>query len=661
MSPTIQPPDERRPPITPQLAMRVAIMGGVALALFGIVFFRLWFLQVLSGDQYLAEASSNRVRDVKIAAPRGEMVDRNGTVLVENRRALAVVVSPPRLPKDPVARHRLLTRLSKVIGVSTKPNRCKVGEQRKRLMDVACLVEQGVFHLPYADVVVKTDVSPAVNGYLGERAREFPGITTRTIFLRNYPFKESGAQLFGTIGQISEDQLDEEHYRGVKGGTIVGKSGLEYTYDRYLRGRDGATRIQVDAFGQATRYLRRRTPVPGSNLKLSIDLGLEKAGQAALKEGISLAQGIGNPARGAAYVALDPRNGEVLAMGSEPSFDPNQLTGRISQRRYDQLVGEERNYPQINRAISAAYPVGSTFKVVTAAAALATGIITSATPYTDTGTFMQGTLRRQNAGEAVFGTVTLNNALAYSVDTFFYWLGQRLNSPKPNGGPLQAWARKFGLGGTSGIDIGGEVKGTIPSAAWRRGRWRAELQCRKREHKANCYLADDRPWSEGDNSNLAVGQGDFLATPLQMAVAYAALENGGTIVRPHVGLQITDRDGAVLQKIDPRPARRIEIAELPAIQEALRAAANDAGGTSVDVFQDFPYEVHGKTGTAETSKGDQSWYVAYVDDPVKPIVVAATVESGGFGAESAAPAVRLILSQWFGVEKEVVVGTSRTR
>ncbi len=602
------------------------------------------------------------MRDVKIAAPRGEMVDRNGTVLVENRRAMAVIVSPPRLPDDAAARHRLLARLSRVIGVSTKPNPCKVGGDDKRIMDVECLVEQGVFTLPYADVTVKTDVSQAVTGYLGERIQEFPGITTRPIFLRHYPFKESGAQLFGTIGQISEDQLAEEHYRGVKGGTIVGKSGLEYTYDRYLRGTDGATRIQVDAFGQATGRLHRRVPVPGSNLKLSLDLGLEKAGQAALKEGISLAHLNGNAAQGAAYVALDPRNGEVLAMGSEPSFDPNQLTGRISTRRYNELVGEERGYPQINRAISAAYPVGSTFKIVTAAAALATGIITSATPYNDTGTFMQGTLERHNAGEVAYGTVTLHNALAYSVDTFFYWLGQRLNSPKPQGGPLQAWARKFGLGARTGIDIGGEVKGTIPSAAWRRGRWRAELKCRRREHKPNCYLADDRPWSEGDNSNLAVGQGDFLATPLQMAVAYAAIENGGTIVHPHVGLQITDRDGAVLQKIDPKATRHIGITELSAIQDALRAAANDAGGTSVDVFEGFPYEVHGKTGTAQVAgKPDQSWYVAYVDDPVKPIVVAATVEGGGFGAQAAAPAVRLILSQWFGVHKEVVVGTSQTR
>lgn len=673
----IQSPEDRRPPITPQLAMRVAIMGGVALALFGIVFFRLWFLQVLSGDQYLAEASSNRVRDVKIAAPRGEIVDRNGKILVANRRAVAVIVSPPRLPQDPQARHRLLVRLSRVTGVSTARHRCKVGNEHKRLMDYACLVEQGIFNLPYADVTLKTDVSRAVNGYLGERQQEFPGVTTRTIFLRSYPGKEVGAQLFGGTNLIAKDQLSEEHYRGVRAGTIVGTSGLEYAYDRYLRGRDGATRVQVDASGQAKGFLPTRQPVAGSNLKLSLDAGLERAGQAALKQGMALAGLNGNFAPGAAYVALDPRNGEVLAMGSEPSFDPNRLTGRLTKREYDALVGEQQNFPQINRAIGAAYPVGSTFKVVTAAAALAAGVITAGTAYTDTGAYVQGAVERQNAGGAVYGTVTLRNALSFSVDTFFYYLGERLNADpgsQPNGGPLQAWARKLGLGPTTGIDIGGEVSGTIPSPRWRDERNREQARCvrdharhkdpAKRRYKGVCAFADgsNRPWSVGDNSNLAVGQGDFLATPLQMAVAYAAIENGGTIVRPHIGLQITDRDGAVLQKIDPKPARRVQFTDLSAIQAGLRAAASEAGGTSADIFGDFPYPVYGKTGTAQVfGKPDQSWYVAYVPDPVKPIVVACTVEGGGFGAQAAGPAVRLILSQWFGVKREVIVGASKTR
>lgn len=673
---SLTPPEERRAPITPQLAMRVAIMGGVALALFAIVFFRLWFLQVLSGDQYLAQASTNRVRNVVIQAPRGEMIDRNGRTLVENRRAVAVVVSPTKLPEDEAARTRQLARLSRVLGMPTRPRRCRVGREVVRAMEVDCLVRQGVGSLPYADVTIKTDVSPPVYAYLAERQREFPAISIEQVFLRSYPYDEVGAQLFGTIGEVGPDQLKEDHYRGVRSGAVVGQSGLEYTYDRYLRGRDGATRVQVDAFGNAQGRLEKREPVPGANLRLSLDLHLQRAGQAALETGIGLANGHGNPSRGGAFVALDPRNGEVLAMGSAPSFDPNLLTRPISQRDYDEKLGEASNYPQINRAIAGAYPIGSTFKVVTAAAALAAGVVTPGSVYNDTGSFALGAQVRRNAGGAVFGAVAFREALQVSVDTYFYNLGMLLNADPvdhPDGGELQAWARKFGFGRETGIDIGGEADGTIPTPRWRDDLNRTQARCERmyrrdprrarRRYAAGCVFADgtNRGWTVGDNVSLAVGQGDFLATPLQLAVAYAAIENGGTVVRPHVGLKVADPYGRVLQEIDPKPARRIAIPDLTAIQDALHAAAQESGGTSADVFGDFPKPVYGKTGTAQhTGRADQSWYVAYVPDAQRPIVVAATVESGGFGAESAAPAVRLILSQWFGIRGEVVAGRSRT-
>ncbi|HET6448296.1 MAG TPA: penicillin-binding transpeptidase domain-containing protein, partial [Conexibacter sp.] len=331
----------------------------------------------------------------------------------------------------------------------------------------------------------------------------------------------------------------------------------------------------------------------------------------------------------------------------------------------------------INRAISAAYPVGSTFKIVTATAALTAGIITPATVYVDTGTFREGALVRRNAGGASYGAVSLSTALQVSVDTFFYDLGARLNADPtthPNGGQLQAWARRLGFGKPTGIDLGNEGSGIIPTPRWRDSRNRLQAKCvrtyakrpraARRAYPSGCVFADgeNRSWTEGDNTNLAVGQGDFLATPLQLAVAYAAIENGGTIVRPHVGLQVTDPDGRVLQQIAPKPARHVDIptVDLQAIRDGLHAAAQQSGGTSFDVMGSFPKPVYGKTGTAQTSRGDQSWYVAYVPDAVRPIVVACTVESGGFGAEAAAPAVRLILSQWFGVRKEIISGTSHT-
>jgi penicillin-binding protein 2 len=672
----IQSPDDRRTPITPQLAMRVAILGGIALALFGIVFFRLWFLQVLSGDQYLAQASTNRVRDVVVPAPRGEVRDRNGVAIVENRRAVSVIVSPPKLPHERARRHALYVRLSRVLGSSARPAPCRVGNRRLRLMDVQCLVEQKVFQLPYADVVVKSDVAAPVYSYLAERAQSFPGVSTEQVFLRSYPFRQIGAQLFGTIGQISPAELKQGHFRGVRGGALVGQSGLEYAYDHYLRGIDGATRIQVDANGRASGYLRRRPFTPGNDLSLSIDLRLQKAGQQALQTGIGLANANGNPADAGAFVALDPRNGEVLAMGSAPSFDPNILTKPITQGQYDRQLGQASGFPQINRAVAAAYPVGSTFKPITAAAALASlPGFTPGTVYDDTGTFKQGSLVRRNAGGAVYGPVALVDAIRQSVDTFFYNLGSQLNadpSSHPNGGALQTWARRFGMGAATGVDVGGETGGTVPSPHWRDERNRLQSQC-TRDHRIHpsprrqrfhglCAYADgtNRPWSVGDNTSLAVGQGDFLATPLQMAVAYAAIENGGTIVKPHVGLASVRNDGSLLQRSEPPPARRIHITGLGAIQEGLRAAASQPGGTSADVFAGFPEAVHGKTGTAQRAgHADQSWYVCYVPGP-KPIVVAVTIESGGFGAQAAAPAARLILSQWFGIKKQVVTGKSRT-
>jgi penicillin-binding protein 2 len=678
------PNDDRRTPITPQMAMRVAILGGVAFALFGIVFFRLWFLQVLSGDQYLAQASSNRTRSVAIQAPRGEITDRGGRPLVENRRAVSVMVTPSRLPKDKAKRHADLVRLSRVLGLSTKPEKCSSGA-RDQLdttprMDLECRIDIAVYQLPYADVTAKSDVKPAVYGYLAERQQQFPGVSTPNVFLRSYPYDSIGAQLFGTVGQISASQLKSAHFRGVKGGTIVGQSGLEYTYDQYLRGVNGAQRIQVDANGRAKGAQRTVAPKAGNDLRLSIDLGLQKAGQQALQTGIQLANGNGNPADAGAFVALDPRDGEVLGMGSSPSFDPNTIPKLTRAQYAAKFISRAGGSPQVDRATDGLYPVGSTFKVVTAAAAMAAGKISPGTVYDDTGSFKLGAQVRHNSGNASYGPVAMRDAFRYSVDTYFYSLGAALNVDplrNPNGGALQTWARQFGFGKTPAIDLPTSTSGTVPSPRWRDDRNRLQAECvsdlhksqrdrkYKRRFKGYCAYADgtNRTWSAGDNVSLAVGQGDFLATPLQMAVAYAAIENGGRIVKPHVGLRVTDRDGGIVTSVAGGTVRTLEIPNLRAIQDGLHAAASEQGGTSADVWTGFPskYQIFGKTGTAQhNGQADQSWYVCYIPDPVRPIVIAVTIEQGGFGAQAAAPAARLIASQWFAVKKVVKAGASHT-
>lgn len=668
----IDSPDDRRGQLSPQLAMRVAILGGIAFAIFGIIFFRLWFLQVLSGDQYLAEASSNRVRSVTIQAPRGEMVDRNGRVLVQNRSAVSIVVSPTRLPDDEdPAYAQLFRRLSWVLGISTRPKTCVFGSGRTRevktRMPLQCRVEQSMGALPYADVVVEPDASKAVYTYLAERAREFPGVETQNSWLREYPFRTVGAHLFGTVGQIDENGLRNPKFRGVRGGTIVGKNGLEYVYDHYLRGQNGSHRIQVDAQGRATgKRLPGREPVKGNDLKLSVDLDLQRVGQQALVVGKQMAQANGNPANGGAFVAMNPRSGEIYAMGSDPSYDPSLFAQPIiPEREYNELR-DDPDRPLFNRATQGTFAIGSTFKPVTIAAALAAGETSVGETWNDTGSWRSGAQVRRNAGGAVFGPVGLTEALSVSVDTFFYDLGARLNvDPRGNerGGPLQEWARKFGFGEPTGIDVGNEASGTIPDPAHIRELQDAERRCRRRDRTDNCFIADlNETWTVGDNVSFAIGQGDFLATPLQLATAYAAIENGGTIVRPHLWTEALNAREEVVDRYTAPAARKIEIPAIDTIRQGLLDSTTQQNGTSTDVFAGFGKPVYGKTGTAQiVNRPDQSWYVAYVPDPDRPIVVAAVIQNGGFGAQAAAPAVRQILSQWFyGDPGRAVAGSSTT-
>ncbi len=659
----IQVPEERRPTLSPQLAVRVAVLGGVALALFVIVFFRLWFLQVLSGDRYLAQARNNQERRIVLQAPRGTILDRNGAVLVDNRAAMSIQAVPTRLPAAPARRAELFRRLARLLGASPRRRPCRVGTSTLRLSDLRCTVERQHYQVPFANVTLEPDASRAQYSYLLEHQTQFPGVAAQPSYLRRYPFHGLAAQLFGTVGQVNTAELKDRNFAGVGQGTVVGQSGAEYSYDRYLRGVNGYERISVDSQGNTQGFRGERKPVAGKTLRLSLDLGLQREGQKALDAAQGLAHQNGNPGGGAAFVAMDPRDGEILGMGSSPTFDPNVFAKPISQRRYDALFGQSANYPQVNRAIAGAYPTGSTMKMITATAALESGTITPATVQDDSGSVVIGRIRFQNAGGAANGPVDLRNALRVSSDVYFYQLGAWMNSARPAGGPLQQWARRYGLGQDTGIDIQGEQPGNFPSPAWRARRNEQELRCEKRHRGRPCGISDLRSWSIGDNVNAAVGQGDVLASPLQMADAYSALANGGKLVRPHVGLQVEDGLGKVIQPIDPPARRRLKIAAAnrQAILDGLHLAASAPGGTSADVFKGFPKPVYGKTGTAQRpNQADQSWYVCYVPDPVRPIVVAVTVEKGGFGAQAAAPAARLILSQWFHLKKQLVAGSSKT-
>jgi penicillin-binding protein 2 len=679
----IQLPEDRRPPLTPQLALRVAVIGSFALAIFAILFFRLWFLQVLSGAQYAHAASVNRVRDISTAAPRGNIVDRSGTVLVQSEAVPAVLISPPDLPvpmtdallvAPPAADQALYDRLAGVLGMSRRSKPCKFFDPATqedvspRLMQIACAVSKEYALLPYSTVTIKTDVTSNVQYYLEERQDAFPGVEVQQVWLRKYPLQTVAAQLFGIVGRLNPQEVGKPHYRGVSQSDVVGQSGLEWYYDKYLRGQDGVQRVQVDALGHFQGNLPGVSARQGLMLKLALDVNLQRAGEAALQQAITN----NPPATAGAFVAMNPQSGEVYAMGSLPNFDPNIFTRPLSSAQYRALNNTQSGFPLINRAIQSAYPTGSTFKGITATAALSSGVWRLGDAYDDTGVYTNGPGdTRHNAGKAVYGVLGIVDAIRVSSDDFFYNLGRLMNDPKPKGGALQDWARKFGIGQPTGTDVGAETSGILPTPAWRAHQDKLELQCeqgigpfRGKGRHTTCLLADGRPWSVGDNENLAVGQGDLEASPLQLAIAYSALENGGTVVRPHVGLEIDATDGTLLQRVDPQPKRTFTINRQyrQAILTGLRDAASQPGGTSADVFAGFPEPVYGKTGTAERGlQANQSWYVCFVPSPTKPILVVVTVEQGGFGAQAAAPAARQILSQWFfGTRGPFVAGQSKT-
>jgi penicillin-binding protein 2 len=333
----------------------------------------------------------------------------------------------------------------------------------------------------------------------------------------------------------------------------------------------------------------------------------------------------------------------VLGLGSNPAYDPNVFAKGVRASVYKRLQDTDNGAPLANRATQGLYPTGSTFKLITATAALETGLITPSSVLFDGGSLTVGGVTFKNAGGVSHGALALPRALQVSSDVFFYRVG--LMADQRGGELIQKWARRLGLGHVTGIDLPGEGAGLVPTPEWRNRLFRRNLT--------------DRPWTPGDNINLAVGQGDLQANPLQMAVAYSAVANGGRIVTPHIAMRVEDNDGRILQEIEPGARRRVGISSSTreAIMQGLRAAANDPGGTSTGVFEGFPITVAGKTGTAERgAQGDQSWYIAAAPANDPRIVVATTIERGGFGAEAAAPATRRILASYFGIKGKKAIG-----
>jgi penicillin-binding protein 2 len=608
----------------------------LAVTVFCALFFRLWALQVISGERYLEDAKNNQIRTFRLQAPRGSIVARDGQILVSNTPGTIVQIWPAALEDIPDAeRGRMLRRLSGLLGLRQRQVRREVDE--RAASD------------PLTPVVIDTNVGDRRAAFLMEHQAEFPGVQISQAYLRHYDEGTIAAQFLGYVGEISKEQLDSRPREGYAAGDIIGQTGIEAAYDGYLRGTPGVGRVFVDALGRVTSERQfSQLPEAGDTVRLTIDANLQRAAEDAIGYGIRLAHEDGEwAADGGAVVAMDVRTGEILALASNPTYDPSIWVDR-DPKKIATLGRRAENHPTLNRAISGLYPPGSTFKPFTALAALREGMLTP-------DELIQCTGKRVIDGQTFMNwdpyknmPMTLPVALANSCDTYFYDVALRFYHREDS--PLQRWSRRMGFGRRSGIDVGPEESGLLPTPAWRRHYFKTEI---------------DKIWTSGDSVQLAIGQGDLLVTPMQMTRAYAMIANGGKLVEPHIVRSVEEprNEGeppVVLRPYTPKPPKDIGLdpTSVRVVQEALYDATHANYGTSQSVFGAFPVHIAGKTGTAEKfvqlpgyqGLRDQSWWCGYGPYEKPEIAVCALIENGGHGGTAAAPAALSVFEKYFHIE-----------
>jgi len=633
--------------LTPGLAVRVGVLGIVALAVFALLFFRLWSLQVLSGARYLNEAQNNQLRTIRIEAPRGPILDREGRVIVGNVPGTAVKLWVGDMPKK-AGRYRMIRRLAAVLDVPVARLAREVDDRR---VD------------PLTPITVKTAVHDDQVYYLQEHASEFPGVQIQQTYLRDYPYQSLAAQVLGYVGEISPQELKARQGQKAdyRGGDTIGKSGVEAAFDGYLRGASGAAQIRVDSLGRPQSPLElRRDARPGTAVRLTLDIKLQRAAERAIREGIALARANKQyNVAGGAVIAIDPRDGAVRAMASYPTYKPSVYVGRIDPKKLAPLVNNDAakaaNFPGLNRVTQVAYPPGSTWKPVTALAAMQEHLLSPYSSIQCTGSATYGADKQvfRNWDPYVNRPMTLPEALATSCDTYFYDVGNRFyQGGAAERSRLQQWARKFGFGAPTGLDIGNEAPSwqtIVPTPAWRKQTFKSDW---------------DKAWNPGDSIQLAIGQKDITVTPLQMARFYAMIANGGKLVTPYVvsGVEqpgTNEQQPVTLQQFPPDPPRDagVDPAALQAVREGLYDATHSTNGTSSGVFGSYPISISGKTGTAEKVVNlpgypvghieNQSWWCGYGPSDDARLVVCAVIENGGHGSAAAAPAALRVFEQYF--------------
>lgn len=575
----------------------------VCLVLFAVLLGRMVYLQLWRGDYYAKQSDGNRLRQSRILAPRGIIYDSEGKELVNNLPGYAVV-----LQKQSSYKPETLQRLSNLLQMPVEEINAKIKASENF----------------YEPILLKNNLDQQMVTKIEEQRRYMPEVMLSVQPIRNYPYHELAVHALGYVGEVSSYEIEQGLFKNISQGSLVGKGGLEKTYDKYLRGEDGAFMEEVDVAGNVVKHYDSVQPIPGKNLKLTIDYELQKELEAFTDKHLAFlrSSGIAPGARAAAVVAIDPRNGAVRAMVSRPGYDPNWFVHGISSKNWNS-INNDPNYPMNNKVITGEYPPGSTFKIVTGSAAFELKKVGLNEPIFDGG-FHPMVPTMGNAGGEVLGWLTFIKALAMSDNVYFYELGYRVGIDN-----IEKYAHIFGFGERTGIDLEGESKGLVASKKVKRKIW-------------------DEDWRLGDTFNAAIGQGFNLTTPIQLSVMLSIVANGGTKYQPYLVDSITNSDGSLFEKPKRAEGKHIDVSQQTIDYIRMGMSATTQEGGTASYFAGLPKPIAGKTGTAENSHGrDHGLFVAYgpVDDP--ELVVVCIVEQGGFGSIAAGPIVYKAFEEFF--------------
>jgi penicillin-binding protein 2 len=602
-----------------QLERKAGLYSIAVLLVFGILVGRIGMLQIVRGQYYEKLSEGNRIRLVNIPAPRGTISDRYGQTLVSNRPAYTVSLMYLNV-KDMNA---TIEKLAPILEMPVAEISKKVEASRSRLFE---------------PIKIKQDIGPAVHTRIEEMRDELPGVIIEVEQVRDYLHNDLAFHAVGYVGEITEEQLGQPRFgeHGYRAGDIVGKDGLEDVYDELLKGTDGGQQVEVDHRGKPARILGQIAPKPGNNLTLTLDAGLQRVAEETLRKMMAQAREgkFGRPypnAKAGAAVAIDVRSGEILAIASLPSVDPNRFASGISSDSLAKLIADPL-HPFTSRATFGTYPPGSTFKMITGLAALQGGLVKLDELFLDTGTY--SVIPKKCWVEGGHGLVNLERAYACSCNIVFYELGRRAGI-----NAIESLARMFGFGELTGVDLPGEARGTVAGMSLKQSLFERKL-------------VDTDQWMLSETLDAAIGQGFTACTPLQLASYVAALVNGGTRYRPHLAKEVVAPDGTVVKKFEPEAMGkvRVDASNLEFIKKALYGVSSSPEGTSNWLFRDFPVKVGSKTGTAENAQGDShGWFVAFAPYEQPEIAIAVIVEQAGSGSMAGGPVAKAMLEHYFGV------------